>query len=92
MLKIENHGKNYPPIHANDRCTTVAEFDDDIVEDLQRRARDEDGESILVSQDMSYDEWYNKNVDNQEKIGYNVNYIRKNQYTKNKNLDSEIKK
>lgn len=63
-----------------------------MTEGLQRRARDEDGTSILVPQDMSYNEWYNKNVDNQGKIGYNVNYIRKNQYTKNKNLDSEIKK
>ena len=54
MLKIENHGKNYPPIHPNDRCTTVAEFDDEVKEDLQRRARDENGNSVLVPQDMSY--------------------------------------
>ncbi len=63
MLKIENHGKNYPPIHSFDRCTTVAEFDDGIIEELQRRARDENGNSILVSQDMSYKEWYKKFVE-----------------------------
>lgn len=57
MLKIENHGKNYPPIHPNDRCTTVAEFDDEVIEGLQRRARDENGKSILVSQDMTYEQW-----------------------------------
>lgn len=57
MSKTENHGKNYPPIHPNDRCTTVAEFDDDVIEGLQRRARDENGNSILVPQDMTYKEW-----------------------------------
>lgn len=44
-------------MHANDRCTTVAEFDDDVIEGLQRRARDENGNSILVSQDMTYSQW-----------------------------------
>lgn len=60
-------------MHPNDRCTTVAEFDDDVTEGLQRRARDEDGKSILVSQDMSYNEWKEKYVNNvstkQEKDG-----------------------
>lgn len=54
MSKIEKHGKNYPPIHPNDRCTTVAEFDDEVTEGLQRRARDENGNSILVPKDMNY--------------------------------------
>lgn len=63
MLKIENHGKNYPPIHPNDRCTTVAEFDDDVIEGLQRRARDGNGKPILVPQDLNYREWYNKYID-----------------------------
>ena len=57
MLKIESHGKNCPPIHPNDRCTTVAEFDDDVISGLQRRARDENGKSILVPQDMTYKQW-----------------------------------
>ncbi|MBR0428183.1 MAG: hypothetical protein IJK18_08315 [Clostridia bacterium] len=52
-------------MHPNDRCTTVAEFDDDVTEGLQRRARDEDGKSILVPQDMSYNEWKEKYVDKQ---------------------------
>lgn len=67
MLKIENHGKNYPPIHANDRCTTVAEFDDEATERLQRRAKDENGKSILVPQDINYQEWYAKYVTNNDK-------------------------
>lgn len=62
MLRIENLGKNYPPIHPNDRCTTVAEFDDEIIEELQRRAKDKDGNNITVPQDMNYQEWKEKYV------------------------------
>lgn len=62
-LKDRQPGKNYPPIHPNDRCTTVAEFDDDVTEELQRRARDESGNSTLVQQDMGYQEWHNKYVE-----------------------------
>ncbi len=40
-----------------DRCTTVAEFDDDVIEGLQRRARDENGKAILISQNMTYKDW-----------------------------------
>lgn len=66
-VKDKKPGKNYPPIHANDRCTTVAVFDDEIAEDLQRRARDESGNSILVPQDMNYKEWKAKYIDMTEK-------------------------
>lgn len=38
------------------------------MERLQRRARDENGKSILVPQDMSYKEWYNQYVDKEEGI------------------------
>lgn len=61
-------GKNYPPIHSNDRCTTVAVFDDEVTEELQRRAKDENGKSILVSQDITYQQWYEKCVDKEEGI------------------------
>ncbi len=54
-------------IHG-DRCTTVAEFDDEAIEGLQRRARDENGKSILVPQDMSYKEWYNKYVEGSDYV------------------------
>lgn len=59
-VKDRKPGKNCPPIHSNDRCTTVAEFDDDVLDGLQRRARDENGKPILVPQDMNYKEWYSK--------------------------------
>jgi len=57
-----------PPLHSFCRCTTVAEFDDDTMEGLQRRAKDENGKYILVPQDMTYQEWYNKYVDKEEGI------------------------
>lgn len=53
-------------MHPNDRCTTVAEFDNDVIEELHRRARDENGKSILVSQDMTYQQWYKQYVKNPE--------------------------
>lgn len=54
MLKIESHGTNYPPMHPNDRCTTVAEFEDEVLEGLQRRARDNKGKPILVNKSLNY--------------------------------------
>lgn len=92
MLKINNHGKNYPPIHPNDRCTTVAVFDDDITEGLQRRARDKDGNSILVPQDMNYQEWKAKYVDmtNNEK-GAIQEYSSSKAYTLNEKLRNNAK-
>lgn len=75
-------------IHG-DRCTTVAEFNADIIDNLQRRARDENGKPILVSQEMNYQEWYNKYIDKEEGIIDNLfNKKQKVQYkdiTKQKN-------
>jgi len=68
MLKKKIHGKNFPPLHSFCRCTTVAEFDDDITDGLQRRARDENGNSILVPQNMTYKEWYNQYIEKEEGI------------------------
>lgn len=67
-VKDRKPGTNCPPIHSNDRCTTVAEFDDDMMVKLQRRARDENGKPIVVSQDTKYQQWYNKYVDKEEGI------------------------
>ena len=33
-------------MHPNDRCTTVAVFDDDVTEELQRRAKDANGNTL----------------------------------------------
>lgn len=82
-VKDRKPGKNCPPIHSNDRCTTVAEFDDDVLDGLQRRAKDENGKPILVPQDMNYKEWYDEYVKNpqEQKIRpYIVGKIDKNRY------------
>ena len=62
-VKNRRTGENYPPMHPNDRCTTVAFFDDEIEEDLQRRAKDENGKYIKVPNDMNYNEWKAKYID-----------------------------
>lgn len=71
-VKDRKPGKNYPPLHANDRCTTVAEFNDDITDGLQRRARNENGNPILVQQNMNYSQWYDKYVDKEEGLLDNI--------------------
>ncbi|MBR2744939.1 MAG: minor capsid protein [Clostridia bacterium] len=64
-LKDKKAGVNYPPLHPNDRCTTVAVFDDDIKDDLKRRARDENGKPILISQNINYEKWKEKYIENE---------------------------
>lgn len=84
---MQNHGKNCPPIHPNDRCTTVAEFGDEEIEGLTRRARDENGKSILVPQNMRYKEWYNNYVDKDE--GITDNLFNKNKKVKLKDITTQ---
>lgn len=54
-------------MHPRDRCTTIAYFDDEDISELERRARDDNGKSILVPADMNYNEWKAKYVTNAEK-------------------------
>ena len=54
---------NCPPMHPNCRSTTIAVFDAEIMEGMQRRAVDpETGKDVFVPADMNYVEWdaYNK--------------------------------
>lgn len=66
-VKDRKAGKNYPPIHSNDRCTTVAEFDDETTEELKRRAKDKNGKSITIPQNMNYNQWKKQYVTNSNK-------------------------
>lgn len=53
-------GVNCPPMHPNCRSMTIADFDDDIMEGLKRRARDPvTGKNVIVPADMTYEEWRN---------------------------------
>lgn len=58
LLKDAIVGKNYPPMHPFCRSTTVAVFDDKVLSNLERRAKNPDtGEIYLVPANMSYSEW-----------------------------------
>nr|DAU16366.1 MAG TPA: minor capsid protein [Caudoviricetes sp.] len=64
-------GVNYPPLHPWCRSTTVAHFDDVELSNLERRARDpKTGKIISVPADMSYDDWYDKYVNNHTQIDH----------------------
>lgn len=62
-LKDKKTGVNHPPMHPNDRCTTTPFIGEDEMASLKRRARDENGNSILVPADMNYYEWKAKYID-----------------------------
>ena len=86
-LKDKSTGVNYPPMHPNDRCTTVPYIEDEIKESLQRRARDKDGKSILVPADMNYKEWKAKYIDiTEEEKGAIGEYSNSKAYTLNEKL------
>ncbi|NQX45335.1 minor capsid protein [Paenibacillus tritici] len=50
-------GVNYPPMHVYCRSTTIPHYDDNIKE---RVARDDDGKTYKVPEDIDYPEWEKK--------------------------------
>ncbi len=56
-------GTNFPPIHPFCRSTTLAEFGEETMKKLERRARDKDGKVMKVPADMTYREWADKYLD-----------------------------
>lgn len=51
-------GVNFPPLHPNDRCTTVQAMDEETVRNLKRRARDpKTGKTVAVPGDTTWKEW-----------------------------------
>ena len=64
-LKDRKVGVNYPPMHPWCRCTTVSVVDESLIERMKRAARDpKTGKSILVPRSMTYEQWYEKYVEN----------------------------
>lgn len=56
---------NLPPMHPWCRSTTVANFDNDTIQRIGRRARDpKTGATYVIPEDLSYEEWFNKYVVN----------------------------
>ena len=63
-------GTNYPPMHPRCRSTTVAALSPELMQKLERRARDpETGKLRTVPADMTYREWYGKYVEGGELTG-----------------------
>lgn len=57
-------GTNYPPMHPFCRSTTIADFGDEELAGLERRAKDKDGNTIKVPAGMTYEDWHEKYVSN----------------------------
>lgn len=56
-------GVNFPPLHPFCRSTTIPVLDTENLSELSRRARDpKTGKNIVVSADISYNEWYNQYI------------------------------
>lgn len=50
-------GTNYPPMHPFCRSTTIADFGDEELAGLERRAKDKDGNTVRVPAGMTYEDW-----------------------------------
>lgn len=67
-------GLNCPPMHPWCRSTTIADLGDDVMDQLQRRARDpETGKTMTVPANTTYPKWYERyvasNPDDQKSVG-----------------------
>lgn len=66
-VKDKQPGKNCPPMHPWCRSTTIAVIDDEVLEDMTRKARDpETGDVYTVPANMNYEDWRNKFVERDE--------------------------
>lgn len=62
MSEMEE-GINYPEMHPNCRCTTIAYYEPDELSDMlqtSRIAKDEEGKWFDVPSSMTYAQWYDK--------------------------------
>lgn len=85
-------GVNCPPMHPWCRSTTICEIDDMGMAGMQRRARDPvTGKTNTVLADMTYKQWYDKNVKGNSEAEANEKMIQnrssdKRQYEKYKGI------
>lgn len=61
-------GTNYPPMHPFCRSTTIADFGDEELAGLERRAKDKDGNTVKVPAGMTYEDWHRKFVDGEKAL------------------------
>lgn len=60
-------GSTAPPFHPRCRTAIAPFFDDEFEEEVQRAARDEEGNYYTVPANMKYQEWYDKFVESDNK-------------------------
>lgn len=65
-------GVTAPPFHVYCRSTTVPHFDENFGQVGERAARDEEGNTYYVPDDMNYQEWKEIFVDGGDKSGLDV--------------------
>lgn len=64
-VKDRQPGKNCHPMHPWCRSTTIAYLNDEVLSKLKRRARDpETGQLYQIPANMTYKQWYEKNIEN----------------------------
>ena len=75
-------GVNAPPFHVHCRTTKAPFFEDDYGTG-KRAARDKNGKTVYVPEDMTYKEWYKKHVESDPE------YIAKEKMWKNRHADKK---
>lgn len=76
-VKDQQPGKNCPPMHPWCRSTTICDISDEELAQMKRRARDPvTGKNKTVNANMTYEEWYQQNVQGQSKAELNDRMIK----------------
>ena len=78
-VKDYQPGMNANPFHANCRTTTTPYFNDKFAQQQECSARDENGKTYYIPANMTYEEWYNKSVESNQKVSAKDNILLKEQ-------------
>ncbi|MBA4697794.1 MAG: minor capsid protein [Ruminococcus sp.] len=60
FVNERERGVNCPPMHDGCRCTTISVVDKNLIDKMQRFARDSNGRGIKVPGSMNWREWRNR--------------------------------
>lgn len=71
-MKDFEPGITAPPFHVYCRSTTIPYFEDNFGQIGERAARNEDGKTYYIPADMTYKEWKEVFVDDDDKSGFDV--------------------
>lgn len=87
-------GTNYPPMHPWCRSTTIADLGKDTLKNLERRAKDENGNTVKVPASQSYEEWYKQNVEGsgREQITIAAPLEDNSQFSRSPSINREVER